>query len=171
MLETARLNLRAYTQSDIPELVSLIGSPQVAVNTLRIPHPYTEEHARAFLASQSKDVRLAIVIRETGNLCGGIGLHPDEQHRRAELGYWIGVPYWGKRYATEAAQALVRYGFEQLKLQRIFAMHFKDNLGSGEVLRKIGMTHEGCMRQHILKWGKFFDVELYGILREEMPRR
>ncbi len=50
-------------------------------------------------------------------------------------------------------------------------MHFKDNLGSGKVLRKIGMTHEGCMRQHILKWGKFFDVELYGILREEMPRR
>jgi [ribosomal protein S5]-alanine N-acetyltransferase len=169
MIETARLNLRAYTETDISELVSLIGAPEVAATTLRIPHPYTEAHAREFLASESNDLRLAIVLKDTGRLCGGIGLHPNEQHRRAELGYWIGVPYWGNGYATEAAQAVVGYGFENMKLQRIFAMHFKENLASGNVLRRVGMKHEGCMRQHILKWGKFIDIELFGILREELP--
>ena len=92
-----------------------------------------------------------------------------EQNSHAELGYWIGVPYWDKGYATEAAQAVLRYGFENMQLQRIFAMHFKENVASGNVLRKIGMKHEGCMRQHILKWGKFIDIELFGILRQELP--
>ena len=168
MIETARLNLRTYSDSDIPELVSLIGSPQVAATTLRIPHPYTEAHAREFLASESDDLRLAIVLKDSGHLCGGIGLHPNQQNSHAELGYWIGVPY-GKGYATEAARAVIRHGFENMKLQRIFASHFKENLASGHVLSKIGMKHEGCMRQHILKWGKFIDIELFGILRQELP--
>jgi len=169
MIETARLNLRAYIDSDIPELVSLIGAPEVAATTVRIPHPYTEAHARQFLASESDDLRLAIVLKDNGHLCGGIGLHPNEQNSHAELGYWIGVPYWANGYATEAAQAVVRYGFENMQLQRIFAMHFKENVASGNVLRRIGMKHEGCMRQHILKWGKFIDIELFGILRQELP--
>jgi ribosomal-protein-alanine N-acetyltransferase len=169
MIETARLSLRTYSDSDIPELVPLIGASEVAATTLQIPHPYTEVHAREFLESASNDLRLAIVLKDTGRLCGGIGLHPHEQHRRAELGYWIGVPYWGNGYATEAAQAVVRYGFENMQLQRIFASHFKENMASGNVLRKIGMKHEGCMRQHILKSEKFIDLELYGILVEELP--
>ncbi len=169
MIETARLNLRTYSDSDIPELVSLIGSPQVAATTLRIPHPYTEAHAREFLASESDDLRLAIVLKASGHLCGGIGLDLNQQNSHAELGYWIGVPYWAKGYATEAARAVIRHGFENMKLQRIFASHFKENLASGHVLSKIGMKHEGCMRQHILKWGKFIDIELFGILRQELP--
>ena len=91
----------------------------------------------------------------------------EAQHSHAELGYWIGVPYWGKGYATEAAKAVVRYGFEQIKLNRIFAHHFKPNPASGKVLRKIGMKYEGCMRQHVRKWDEFVDLELYAILREE----
>jgi RimJ/RimL family protein N-acetyltransferase len=111
---------------------------------------------------------LAIRLRSDGRLCGGVGLHPETPHHHAELGYWIGVPYWGNGYATEAAKAVVRYGFEHLKLNRIFAHHFKHNPASGKVLRKIGMKHEGCMRQHVLKWGQFVDLELYSILRQEM---
>ena len=99
-----------------------------------------------------------------------MGLHPEMPHRHAELGYWIGVPYWGNGYATEAAKAVVRYGFEQIKLNRIFAHHFKHNPASGKVLRNIGMKYEGCMRQHVLKWGQFVDLELYSILHEEIDR-
>jgi ribosomal-protein-alanine N-acetyltransferase len=66
---------------------------------------------------------------------------------------------------------VVRHGFEQIRLNRIFATHFQGNDASGNILRKIGMRHEGCMSKHILKWGKFVDVELYSILREEMPQR
>jgi len=164
--------LNHFKEADIPELVPLIGTREVAANTLRIPHPYEERHAREFLASfadaKENELRLAIRRRSDGCLCGGIGLHPDMQHLRAELGYWIAVPYWGNGYATEAARAVVRHGFEQFKLNRIFASHFKGNPGSRNVLRKIGMQHEGCMRQAILKWGNFIDVEMYSILRDEM---
>jgi RimJ/RimL family protein N-acetyltransferase len=161
LIETPRLQLSTLSEADIQELVPLIGAREVAANTLRIPHPYEEKHAREFLASVTKEneLRLGIRLGNDGRLCGGIGLHPDAQHNHAELGYWIGVPYWGNGYATEA---------EQIKLNRIFAHHFKHNPASGKVLRKLGMKYEGCMRQHVLKWGQFVDLELYSILREEM---
>lgn len=169
ILETPRLQLRTLGESDIPELVPLIGAKEVAATTLGIPHPYEEKHAREFLASVGRENNLALGIRlrSDGRLCGGIGLDPDARHKHAELGYWIGVPFWGNGYATEAAQAVVRYGFEQIKLNRIFAHHFKNNFASGRVLRRIGMRYEGCMRQHVLKWGEFVDLELYSMVREE----
>ena len=169
VLGTTRLKLRGFTESDITNLVSLIGAREVAATTLRIPHPYEERHTREFLASiaQEDELRLAIERRSDGQLCGGIGLHPDSQHRRAELGYWLGVPFWGNGYATEAATAVIRYGFEKLHLNRIFASHFEGNIASARVLQKIGMRHEGCMRKHILKFGKYLDSELYAILRNE----
>jgi RimJ/RimL family protein N-acetyltransferase len=169
VLETQRLVLRQWSESDIPELVPLIGTPEVAATTLRIPHPYREEHAREFLSSIAKEneLRLSVRLRSDGRLCGGVGLHPNSAHQHAELGYWFGVPFWGNGYATEAAQAVVRYGFEHIKLHRIFASHFDGNLASARVLQKLGMQREGCMRQHILKWGKFIDLQIYAILREE----
>lgn len=172
ILETKRLTLRRFREADIPELIPLIGAREVAATTLRIPHPYTQRDALEFLTGYAKgpDLVLAIVLRAQGRLCGGIGLHPEKQHQRAELGYWIGFPYWGHGYATEAAQAVMRYGFEQLQLNRIFATHFKENRASEKVLTKLGMRHEGCMRQHVLKWGQFVDLELYSILRHEILR-
>lgn len=171
ILETKRLTLRNFREADIPELIPLIGSREVAATTLRIPHPYTHHDAVEFLTAYAKgpDLVFAIVLRSQGRLCGGIGLHPENQHQRAELGYWIGLPYWGNGYATEAAQAVLRYGFEQLKLNRIFASHFRENRASQRVLTKLGMRREGCMRQHVLKWGRFVDLELYSILRQEVP--
>src|SRR3982751_3666823 len=102
LLETSRLILREWIESDISELVPLIGAREVADTTLRIPYPYDEEHARKFIASVPKgnELRLAIRLRGDGRLVGGIGLHPNMEHQRAELGYWIGVPFWGKGYAT-----------------------------------------------------------------------
>ena len=168
-IQTDRLDLRPLAESDILELVPLIGAREVAETTLRIPYPYEEKHAREFLASAAKENELRLIIRTRngGCLCGGVGLHPDDQHNRAELGYWIGVPFWGNGYATEAARAAVRYGFEKLNFNRIFAAHFAGNDASGKVLRKIGMRYEGRMRQAIVKWGKFVDLERYAILRED----
>jgi [ribosomal protein S5]-alanine N-acetyltransferase len=169
-LQTERLTLRTYALSDIPALLPLIGAREVAATTLRIPHPYTESDARDFIARTQEgllsgsDLRLGIVVRESNTLCGGVGLRIEGDHRRAELGYWIGVPYWGNGYATEAASAVVKYGFETLRLYRIFASHFANNPASAKVLRKIGMRHEGCLRAHVLKWGEFLDLEMYGML-------
>lgn len=175
-LQTPRLTLRPYTLADIPALVPLIGAREVAATTLRIPHPYTEDLAREFIALAEKDqasgqcVRCGIILRQTGELCGGVGLQVEADHRRAELGYWIGVPYWGNGYATEAAMAMVKYGFETLELQRVFASYFPGNAASGRVLQKIGMRREGYLRAHILKWGEFMDLEMYGMLAADWKR-
>ena len=172
-LETLRLRLRPYTETDIPELLPLIGSREVAATTLRIAHPYTDQDARAFLelAEDPDKLCLAITLRSDGRQIGGIGLRVDPAHQHAELGYWIGVRYWGHGYATEAAREMLRYGFEDLKLHRIFASHFRHNPASGEVLKKLGMRYEGCQREHLRKWDQFVDSQLYGILRREWEAR
>jgi len=170
-LETARLILGGYSESDTADLVSLIGAREVAATTLRIPHPYREEHAREFLSgARENEHGFAIRLRANGRLIGGIALSPDLNRRRAELGYWIGVPFWGNGYATEAAREVVRYGFEHIQLNRIFASHFEGNEASRRVLEKIGMRHEGRVREAAFRWGRFFDLERYAILRDEFHR-
>ena len=172
-LETTRLRLRPYGEADIAELLPLIGTREVAATTLRIAHPYTELDARAFLAlAQEEDkIWLAITLRADGRQIGGIGLRVDQPHQHAELGYWLGVEHWGKGYATEAAREMLRYGFEDLGLHRIFASHFKHNPTSGRILAKLGMRYEGCQREHLCKWDQFVDSELYGLLRQEWEVR
>ena len=169
ILETTRLRLRPYSENDIAELLPLIGTREVAATTLRIAHPYTEQDARDFLvlAQEPDKIWLAITLRSDGRQIGGVGLRVDEQHQHAELGYWLGVPYWGQGYATEAGQEMLRSGFEDLGLHRIFASHFGHNPASGRVLRKLGMRYEGCQREHLRKWNQFVDSELYGILHGE----
>jgi RimJ/RimL family protein N-acetyltransferase len=168
-IATERLRLRPYDLSDVPELARLIGTREVAENLLRVPHPYTEQDARTFILSvrESGEARFAIALAEEQNLIGGIGLRIHVQHPRAELGYWLGTPYWGRGYATEASRAVVHYGFETLGLRRIYASAFRENIASAKVLQKLGMQHEGCLREHVLKWGRFIDLEIYGILRSQ----
>lgn len=172
-LQTRRLTLRSYRRDDIPALIPLIGAKEVAATTLRIPHPYRIEHAEAILhpSAAIDTVRYAVTLQGDGTLIGGVGMRLEPDHDRAEIGYWIGVPYWGNGYATEAAFAVVRYGFDVLNLHRIQAEHFAGNTSSGRVLQKLGMKYEGCQRQHLLKWGEYLDVELYGILRSEFDVR
>jgi RimJ/RimL family protein N-acetyltransferase len=168
-LQTERLRIRPYSEADIPELVRLIGTREVAATTLRIAHPYTEQDARAFLdlAKEPDKLWLAVTLREDLRQIGGIGLRVELQHQHAELGYWLGVSYWSQGYATEAAREVLRYGFEDLALHRIFASHFKHNPASGKILKKLGMRYEGCQREHLRKWDQFVDSEFYGILRPE----
>jgi RimJ/RimL family protein N-acetyltransferase len=172
-LETARLRLRPYTEDDIAELLPLIGTREVAATTLRIPFPYTEQDAVQFVSGAQSDgkIWLAIIQRSDGRQIGGIGLRVEEAHQHAELGYWLGAVYWGKGYATEAAREILRYGFEELRLHRVFASHFKENTASAKILVKLGMRHEGCQREHLRKWDKFIDSEIYGLLRREWEGR
>src|ERR1700719_4001997 len=97
-LETTRLKLRPFSGADIVELVPLIGTREVAATTLRIPHPYTEQEAKDFIAKchGDEEVRLAITLRKDGCLCGGIGLRLAPEHHHAELGYWVWRAVWGR---------------------------------------------------------------------------
>src|SRR5579863_4595890 len=172
-LRTARLLLRSFEREDIPALVRLAGANEISATTLNIPHPYAEDDAETFLAKANEDFRagrsvsFAISISPGRELCGAVGLNIADAHKRAELGYWIGVPFWGRGYATEAAGAVVAFGFETLRLRRIFAHHFSGNIASQRVLEKIGMRHEGSFPQHIQKWGRFVDVENYALLAND----
>jgi ribosomal-protein-alanine N-acetyltransferase len=175
-IRTARLLLRSLEREDIPAIVRLAGAYEIAATTVQIPHPYAENDALKFLTQASEEfqagraVSFAISISPGRGLCGAVGLHLADAHRRAELGYWIGMPFWGQGYATEAASAAVAFGFETLNLRRIYAHHFAGNTASQRVLEKIGMRHEGRFRQHIQKWDQFIDIENYGLLAEEFRK-
>jgi len=107
------------------------------------------------------------VQKNSLQLIGAIGLTIDRELDKAELGYWVGKPFWGNGYATEAARLIVDYGFNQLHLNRICAKHFVRNPASGRVMQKIGMVHEGTARQDTIKWGAYEDLHLYGLLKSE----
>lgn len=175
-IQTQRLILRSLTIEDAPEVQKLAGDRDIAATTLSIPHPYENGMAEAWIETHPEayekgvGITWAITLRDNGIFCGTIGLLINQEHNKAELGYWVGKPYWGKGYCTEAANAIVQYGFETLGLHRIHAAHFARNLASGRVMQKIGMRLEGCKRQHILKWGKFEDLVLYGILKSDLKR-
>jgi RimJ/RimL family protein N-acetyltransferase len=174
ILETGRLILRPFTPVDTPEVQRLAGDRDVASTTMHIPHPYEDSMAEEWIAAYQErfdrveQVRFAITHREEGNLIGAIDLWAiSKQHEKAEIGYWIGKPYWNQGYCTEAARAVLRYGFEAQGLNRIYATHFTRNPASGRVMQKIGMRHEGHLRQHAKKWGNYEDFETYAILRSE----
>jgi RimJ/RimL family protein N-acetyltransferase len=82
----------------------------------------------------------------------------------AELGYWIGVAHWNRGYCTEAAKAVLEYGFNSLRYHKISARHFVDNLSSGRVMEKVGMRREGLLQDDVMKDGRYITVELYGIV-------
>ena len=173
-LKTDRLTIRPLRMEDAPRVQELAGAREVALNTLLIPHPYAVGAAEEWIASQAvklqeeNSLNLAI---DDGDLVGAIGLQIKKDHNHAEIGYWIGVPYWGRGYATEAVGAMIRYGFEELRLNKIYAAYFSRNAASGAVMRKNGMRHEGTLRQHHKKWNEYVDLEFYGILCEEFLSR
>jgi ribosomal-protein-alanine N-acetyltransferase len=171
-LKTERLLLRSFSIKDAPEVQRLAGDRDIAANVRDIPHPYEDGLAEEWISTHKErlergEIILAIALHDTNRLIGTIGLLIDRKDENAELGFWIGKPYWGKGYCTEAATALIRYGFDKQELNRIHAFHLSRNPASGRVLQKIGMSHEGCLRQAIKKWGTFEDVEVYSILRSE----
>jgi ribosomal-protein-alanine N-acetyltransferase len=173
-IKTEHLILRPYSLNDTPELQRLIGDRDIASTTANIPHPYEDGMAEEWIGKRQESfnkgetVDFAITHRQDGFFMGGISLGSiDKYSELAEIGYWIGKPYWGHGYVTEAARAVLKYGFEVMELNRIHSRHFSRNPASGRVMQKIGMIREGYRRQHFKKWGKFEDIELYGILRSE----
>ena len=172
-LETARLVLRPFAKADIDEVARLAGAREVARYTLHIPHPYQRHMAESWIASHRERydegvaLTLAVTERQGRSLVGAMGLSVDAGNLTGELGYWIGVPYWGRGYATEAAQAVLAHGFGPLGLERIHACHLAPNLASGRVMQKLGMVQEGVLRQHVVKWGVRYDLIYYGLLRPE----
>lgn len=173
-LLTARLILGAFDLADAAELQRLAGAREIADTTLSIPHPYDLDHALAWISQQRRETvrgratNFAIRLRPGGQLIGSAGLRDiDREHLQAELGFWIGLEWWGRGYAREAAAAVIGFGFESLGLNRIYAHHMSRNPAAGKVLAAVGMQREGLLRQRVRKWGVYEDVVLYAIVRDD----
>jgi ribosomal-protein-alanine N-acetyltransferase len=148
-LETERLILRTPRPGDIAGMVVWLGDYNVSRNMARVPHPYGEEDAEMFVAGLCREGQrhtFSIVRKSDGCFMGGTGLHEDENG--LEFGYWLGAPFWGQGFATEAAHRLVTFAFEKLGQVSIHAGWFYDNPASGHVLAKLGARHNGsAMRE------------------------
>jgi len=172
ILRSNRLTLRGFALADAPRVQTLAGQIEIADTTLAIPHPYEDGLAEAWITgheaafSDGRAVAFAITRARDASLVGAISLVSIEAGHQAELGYWIGVPYWNRGYCTEAAQMVLDYAFGELGLIRVYARHLARNPASGRVLTKLGFLHEGTRRKHVKKWNAFEDVEDYGIVRE-----
>lgn len=162
------ITLREFTREDRDALVSLANNRKIADN-LRdgFPHPYTLENADIFIEdAQSWNPPRRFCIEKNGAYVGNIGLHPntDIYRMNAEIGYFIGEPFWGQGIASQAVKMMVAYGFEHLNLHRIEAGVFSYNVASAKVLENAGFQLEGTAKESIFKNGKFWDELKYGIV-------
>jgi ribosomal-protein-alanine N-acetyltransferase len=135
----------------------------------RFPYPYTRWDAEAFLiAVGEQSVRTTFAIATDDEAIGGIGLEfgADVHRFTAELGYWLGEPFWGRGIMTDAVRCFTAWTFENLEVYRIHAMVFAGNRASARVLEKAGFVQEGRLRANVFKDGQIMDQLLYAKIRE-----
>lgn len=145
-IDTARLILRAFDLSDAKCVAGLAGDKVISDMTANIPHPYTLSDAESWiktheqLFSSGKGVVYAITLKENSKLIGAVSV-PKIEEDTGTLGYWLGVPYWGCGYATEASNALITFSKHNLGLARLQVMHLVGNERSKSVIQKLGVTY------------------------------
>lgn len=172
-LRTKRLVLRPFNDADAPLVHRYAGDIKVAATTAAIPHPYEEGMAEAWIATHEaswnlgRGLVLAITVSAEDSIIGAIGFTIKPEQRSAELGYWIGVPFWGNGYCTEAARTMIGFGFSTLAFERIDAHHLGNNPASGRVMQKAGLKFQSRSRAAFNKWGEMLDIVRYGIFRSE----
>jgi RimJ/RimL family protein N-acetyltransferase len=162
--ETTRLSMRPFEAEDARRIAYLAGEYDVARMCGRVPHPYSLKQAEEWLATQDDkrqrgDYSFAITLARDGLVgsCGVTRTAPDTW----EIGYWLGMPYWGMGYASEAAQGLMDWAGVELDARVFTAGHYVDNPASGHVLRKLGFAHAGSAELFGLARGCTSPVERY----------
>jgi RimJ/RimL family protein N-acetyltransferase len=158
VLETARLMLRAPRRGDGKAIVRLVNDRRIVENTVRIPHPYRLDDAETFIAAANRQVGEAtLAILREGELIGMCGVSPRQDG--PEIGYWLGVPFWGRGYATEAARAAIDHAFGVLGHETLQAGARVSNPASRRVLEKCGFqwTGVGLYRIHAINSSAPFD--------------
>jgi ribosomal-protein-alanine N-acetyltransferase len=170
-LKTERLTIREFQFTDWMDVHAYASNLEVITHMLWGPN--TEEETQAFIVhaidmqrkSPRVDYEFAVIHQSTGKLIGGAGIHVFD--RQGEIGYCFHPDYWKQGYASEAAREVLKIGFEELGLHRIYATCRPDNMGSASVMKNIGMTYEGHLREHIFYKEKWHDSFQYSILEQE----
>ena len=173
VLETERLILRKPEISDASDVLVFRGDPVVqkyddpAIHTIQEAQEFINELLEEFRTKEGISWVMELKVQKI--VFGAFGLHHwDRYHRRAEAGYGIAHAYWGQGYASEALKVMLRYGFERMNLNRIYAGTIADNHASVRLLESNGFTREGTQRKH--SWeddGTFHDSAIYGLLANE----
>jgi [ribosomal protein S5]-alanine N-acetyltransferase len=167
MIETERLILRPFCSADAQEFARLAGDWAVASMTSDIPYPFSARQAAGWLSPARGELRFA--IERDGQLIGGTGFYR-RTSGAAELGFWLGKPWWGQGYGTEAARAVVCEGFKNPRLPGFSSAHFVDNPASARVLRKLGFEPMGETRITCAARGRDVGAVTYWLDREQAKR-
>ena len=174
VIETQRLQLRPLKRSDTSAIQKAASTREVADTMISLPHPYPAGEAEQYIARQQvereagRSVTFIIEQKAERGFCGVTEVRDiDHEHLQGELSFWLAIEAWGRGYMSEVVQAVVRYGFEVLSLNRLYAYHMLRNPASGRILEKNGFKQEGLLHQRVRKWGQYEDVALWAILRQE----
>ena len=177
-IETQRLLLREFTLDDFTDVHAYASQPETVrymdwgPNTPEQTHDFLHRKLASQQALPRGEYELAVLLRETGRIIGGVGLRvsrPD--HFAGDMGYTFNPGFWGKGYGTEAAAAILAFGFGDLKLHRIYATCDPENRGSARVMEKIGMQYEGRLRHYTFEKGKWRDSLIYARLATDAQKR
>lgn len=176
-IETRRLLLRKGRMADARDIYEYSKDPDVAKYVLWEAHRSIQE-SKAYLRYLIRQYRMGgagsyvIVQKQTGRVIGTIGfMWIQPEYASAEVGYSLAKDCWNQGYMTEALEAVIKYGFDQIGLNRIEGQHDVRNQASGIVMEHVGMTKEGTLRQRIVNKREFIDVDLYAILRRDWEKR
>lgn len=168
-LELGDAYVRPFVPDDAAAIVRYANNRAVWITLRdRFPHPYTAEDAAAFLRiATTQDPPCDFAIATAAEVIGGIGLQRQSDVHRltAEIGYWLGEPYWGRGIATAAVRALTAWTFAHTPLERLFAYVFATNPASARVLTKAGYQFEGRLHRAVVKEGRVLDQLVYAALR------
>ena len=166
-----KISIRKWRIEDKTDLAENLNNLKV-MNNLRdgLPYPYTEKDAEDFIRamlSSDKDKTFAFAITLDDKVIGSIGVFRRENihYRTAEMGYYIGEPYWGQGYMTEAVRQICDHVFNNTDIIRIFAEPFAYNIASCRVLEKAGFTYEGTLKCNAFKNGNIEDMKMYARLK------
>jgi RimJ/RimL family protein N-acetyltransferase len=170
---TKHLLLRKLVMEDKASLIQYCHNEKIADQFLNIPYPYEEDAALARMNfvwngfEKKERFVFAITLKDKNELIGEIGLHLDNSNDSAQFGYWLAEPFWGKGLITEALAAILKYGFETLGLNKIFATHYLTNLASEKVMLKNNMIKEAILKDHFKINGAYRTVNQYRLTKQE----
>ena len=169
-MHTSRCILRPWRPDDAKALPTIANTREISWNTsFNFPYPFKEEQARRFLTYHMEGLgeqKWAFAVKSDGHLIGGCGAQrgKDVQSHTAEIGYWLGVAFWGQGLASEAVNAMVNYLATSTDIEQLTAHCYAWNPASFRVLEKAGFQQEGCRRGVVRKWGKQTDLLIFGKL-------
>ena len=169
IIHTKRLLLRTFAFKDVKDVLAYASDPEWS-RFLPVPNPYTLKDAEEFVARcilRDPDDNLRFAIELNGSVNGGIDLRIEEPFAIGSLHYSLSRDHWNQGLTTEAAQAVIDWGFTHFGLEKVYSWADVENIGSWRVMEKIGMTREGTLRSQGVNRGVRKDYHYYGILRRE----